>query len=128
MDAHTLNISPVFLAAKVAAKCGRFNPNGSFEIKMSGIYRLTHQQTLIQIGANGVPAAPILPMVTSPIEIQCGREIKAQILTLRQFHKILQQLQADLLAFLRVKLRGEDVVAPDGGCKGIAVFRPRGDN
>ena len=29
-----------------------------------------------------------------------------------KFHKILQQLQSNLLAFLRVKLRGEHVVAP----------------
>ena len=30
----------------------------------------------------------------------------------RQIHEVLQQLQADFLAFLRVKLRGENVVAP----------------
>lgn len=35
-------------------------------------------------------------------------------LTFRQFHEIFQQLQADLLAFLRVKLRGINIVAPDG--------------
>jgi hypothetical protein len=31
----------------------------------------------------------------------------------RQCHKILQQLQANFPAFLRVKLRGENVVASD---------------
>jgi len=44
-------------------------------------------------------------------------------LTFRQFHEIFQQLQADLLAFLRVKLRGENIVAPDGGSKAAAVIR-----
>src|SRR3974390_1249685 len=46
----------------------------------------------------------------------------------RQFNKIFQQLQADSLAFLRVKLRRKNIVAPDGGRKGLAVFRARGDN
>ena len=50
------------------------------------------------------------------------------LLTLRQIHKILQQLQADLLAFLRVKLRGENIVAPDGRRKGVAVIRARRDD
>jgi hypothetical protein len=30
-----------------------------------------------------------------------------------QIHKILQQLQSNLLAFFRVKLRGKNIVAPD---------------
>src|SRR5208282_4693853 len=46
----------------------------------------------------------------------------------RQFHKIFQQLQADLLAFLRVKLRGVDIVAPDGRRKGVTVIRARRDD
>jgi hypothetical protein len=45
----------------------------------------------------------------------------------RQFHKILQQLQADALAFLRVKLRGEDVVAPDQNFKMSIDFLMRTD-
>src|ERR1035441_10353886 len=45
-----------------------------------------------------------------------------------KFHEVFQQLQADLLALLRVKLRRENVVAPDGRRKGVAVFRARGDN
>ena len=31
-----------------------------------------------------------------------------------KIHKVLQQLQPDVLAFLGVKLRGKDIVAPDG--------------
>ena len=53
---------------------------------------------------------------------------RAAMSTFRQFHKILQQLQADLLAFLRVKLRGENIVAPDGRRKGAAVIRARRDD
>lgn len=39
----------------------------------------------------------------------------------RQFHKTLQQLQADFLAFLRVKLRGENIIAPDGTPRNYCV-------
>ena len=49
-------------------------------------------------------------------------------ISFRQFHEILQQLQADLLAFLRVKLRGVDIVAPDGRRKAVAVIRAGGDD
>src|ERR1035441_5955364 len=45
-----------------------------------------------------------------------------------QIHKILQQLQADLLAFFRMKLRGINIVAPDGGREAVAVFGARGDD
>jgi hypothetical protein len=38
-------------------------------------------------------------------------------LTLRQFHEIFQQLQADLLAFLRVKLRGVNIAAQTDDAK-----------
>ena len=34
-------------------------------------------------------------------------------------------MQADLLTFLRVKLRGVNIVAPDGRCKGVAIIRAR---
>ena len=37
-------------------------------------------------------------------------------------------MQADLLAFLRVKLRGVDIFAPDGRRKGVAVIRARRDD
>lgn len=37
-------------------------------------------------------------------------------------------MQSNLLAFLRVKLRGENVVAPNGRREVIAVIRPRGDD
>src|SRR3984957_2738920 len=46
----------------------------------------------------------------------------------RQFREIFQQLQADLLAFLRVKLRGVNIVAPDGRRKGVAVIRASRDD
>src|SRR5258706_12016224 len=46
----------------------------------------------------------------------------------RQFHEIFQQLKADLLAFLRVKLRGVNIGAPDGRRKGATVIRARGDD
>ncbi len=45
-----------------------------------------------------------------------------------QPHKISQQLQADFLAFFGVKLGGEDVVAPDGGGEGVAIFGAGGDD
>ena len=49
-------------------------------------------------------------------------------LAVGQLDKVLQQLQADFLAFLRVKLRGEHIVAPDGRRKVVAVVRARGDD
>jgi hypothetical protein len=47
---------------------------------------------------------------------------------LGQFYKIFQKLQADALAFFRVKLRGENIIAPDGGRKRRAVIRAGGDD
>jgi hypothetical protein len=70
MDAHAQGVSPIFVAAKDAAKCERFNLNAYFEIKTPGEYRLTYQQRLFQIKANGTPAGMTLPMVTSPVDIQ----------------------------------------------------------
>ena len=40
-----------------------------------------------------------------------------------QFHKIPQQLQSDILAFLRMKLRRENVVTPDGRSEGFPIVR-----
>ncbi len=37
-----------------------------------------------------------------------------KLLNFSQVHEVLQQLQPDFLAFFRVKLRGENIVAPDG--------------
>ena len=45
-----------------------------------------------------------------------------------QIHKVLQQLQSDLLAFFRMELGGVDVVAPDGGGEIVAVLGPGGDD
>ena len=49
-------------------------------------------------------------------------------LDFRKLDEIIEQVQADFLAFLRVKLRGENVVAPDGRGEVFAVIRARGDN
>jgi hypothetical protein len=46
----------------------------------------------------------------------------------RQFHKILQQLQADILAFFRVKLCGKNIVAPNRRRKRFAVFCSRSND
>src|SRR5690349_12947502 len=45
-----------------------------------------------------------------------------------EFHEILQQPQANVLALLGVKLRGEHVVPPHRRRKGAAVVCPRGDD
>ena len=37
-------------------------------------------------------------------------------------------MQADFLAFFRVELRGENIVAPDRGGEVVAVIRAGGDN
>jgi len=55
-------------------------------------------------------------------------DLFAVFLTFRQLDKIFQQLQADLLTFLRVKLRGVNIVAPDGRRKVVAVIRARRDD
>ena len=70
LDAHAPGISPVFLAAKGAASCQRFNLNAYFEIKTPGQYRFTYQQRLYQINTSGIPEGMTLPRVTNPIEIQ----------------------------------------------------------
>src|SRR5437879_4036272 len=44
---------------------------------------------------------------------------------IRQLHKVLQELQSDGLAFLRMKLCRKNVVAPDGGSERFTVFRAR---
>jgi len=64
------------------------------------------------------------PCKTSLINAQINSQSHI-ILTFRQLHEIFQQSQADLLAFLRVKLRGVNIVAPDGRCKGVAIIRAR---
>jgi hypothetical protein len=60
----------VFLAAKDAAKCNRFNLNSIFEIKAPGVYRVAYQQRLYQIKANGIVDGITLPPVTVAVEIQ----------------------------------------------------------
>ena len=49
-------------------------------------------------------------------------------LDFRKLDEIFEQLQADFLAFLRVKLRGENIVAPDGRREIISVIRARRDD
>ena len=70
MDAHAQGVNPVFIAARDAAKCERFNLDAYFEIKTAGKYRFTYQQRLYQIDTNGIPEGVTLPMVTVPIDIQ----------------------------------------------------------
>src|ERR1043165_5571890 len=53
-------------------------------------------------------------------------EPTASISTPGQRHKVREQLQSDLLALLGVKLRCENIVAPDGRREGFAVFGLRG--
>jgi hypothetical protein len=67
---HVAGVTPMFLEAKDAAKCGRFNLNAYFEIMISGTYRLTYQQRLFQLGTNGIPEVISLPAVTAPVQIQ----------------------------------------------------------
>src|SRR6478736_2254107 len=50
------------------------------------------------------------------------------LILFRQRDEVLQQLQADLLAFLRVELGGIHIVLPDGGSEVAAVIRARGDD
>lgn len=53
------------------------------------------------------------------------RPLPSVATVLREFHEVLQQLQPDLLAFLRMKLGGEHVVLPHGGRKIFSVIRSR---
>ena len=50
----------------------------------------------------------------------------SEFVSLRQLHKIPEQLQSDPLAFFRVKLRGKHVVLPNRRRKIFAVLRARG--
>src|SRR5882724_5179464 len=45
-----------------------------------------------------------------------------------EINEVLKKLQADLLAFFRVKLCRINVVAPDGGGEGLSVNRACGDD
>ena len=60
----------VMIAPKDATDCLIINLNDYFEIKTPGKYRLTYQQRLYQIGADGIPKGMTLPMVIAPIEIR----------------------------------------------------------
>src|SRR5271170_6573547 len=42
-----------------------------------------------------------------------------------EVNEVLQQAQADRLAFLGMKLRGVNIIAPDGGGEGLPVRRAR---
>jgi hypothetical protein len=57
-----------------------------------------------------------------------GRRCSSVPTVLREFHEVLQQLQSDLLAFLRMKLGGEHVVLPHGGREIPSVVRAGRDD
>src|SRR6516162_8014521 len=56
----------------------------------------------------------------------CGAT--ALLSSFRDTDKIAQELQPDFLALLRMKLGGEDIVAPNSRSKRLAVSRPRRNN
>ena len=58
----------------------------------------------------------------------CGFRTSAFARASNTGEEILQELQADFLAFLRMKLGGEDVFLPDRRGKRIPVPGPRGDD
>ena len=64
------------------------------------------------MGSNVWCSASRVPRTDAGVEFTPG--IRASTLPLGQFDKILQQPQPHALTLLRVELRGEDVVAPDG--------------
>ena len=66
---HSRGFRPVFLPAKDAADCGRFNLNDLFEVKSPGKYRLTYQQRLYQFDPQSTLKGITMPEVTVPLEI-----------------------------------------------------------
>lgn len=62
-------LRPVFVSAKDATECGRFDLNDYFEIKTPGQYRLTYQQRFYRMNTNGILTGVILPLVTVPLNI-----------------------------------------------------------
>lgn len=66
---HSRGFRPVFLSAKDAADCGRFNLNDLFEVKSPGKYRLIYQQRLYQFDPQSKLKGITLLAVTVPLEI-----------------------------------------------------------
>jgi len=62
-------LRPVFVSAKDATDCGRFNLNDYFEIKSPGNYKLTYQQRFYWWNTNSTLTGITMPMVTVPLEI-----------------------------------------------------------
>lgn len=62
-------LRPVFVSAKDATDCGRFNLNDYFEIKIPGKYRLTYQQRFYRSNTNSMFTGVIMPMVNVPLDI-----------------------------------------------------------
>jgi hypothetical protein len=61
---------PLFLSAKDATECGRFNLNDYFDINSPGKYRLAYQQRFYRWNTNSTLTGITLPMVTVPLDIQ----------------------------------------------------------
>lgn len=62
-------LRPIFVSAKDATECARFNLNDYFEIKTPGKYRLTYQQRFYRWNTNSILNGVILPTVTVPLDI-----------------------------------------------------------
>ena len=67
---QTQPLRPLPIAPKDVALVARFELDAYFKIAAAGTYRLTYQQRLFQIGANGTPENVLLPPVTVPVEIR----------------------------------------------------------
>jgi hypothetical protein len=62
-------LRPVFVSAKDATDCGRFNLNDYFEIKSPGNCKLTYQQRFYRWNTNLTLTGIAMPTVTVPLEI-----------------------------------------------------------
>ena len=66
---HGRGLRPIFVSAKDATDCGRFNLTDYFKIKIPGKYRLTYQQRFYRSNTNSILNGIIMPMVTVPLDI-----------------------------------------------------------
>jgi hypothetical protein len=64
-----VQIRPVFVSAKDATECERFDLNDYFKITTPGKYRLTYQERLYRWNTNSILTGVILPTVAVPLDI-----------------------------------------------------------
>lgn len=66
---HGQRLRPVYVSAKDATDCGRFNLADYFEIKTPGQYRLIYQQRFYRWNTNSILTGVIMPAVNVPLNV-----------------------------------------------------------